>query len=409
MRILLLTQLFQPEPNLLKGLAFAKELQRRGHEVEVLTGFPNYPGGKIYPGYRQRMLQRESLEGIQVSRIPSYLSHDRSSWRRFLSYSSFAFVASIWGIFRVKRPDLVLVYQGPATLVLPALLMRFFWRIPYVLDIQDLWPESVSSSGMMSSRLGIKLLHAWCDYTYKHAARILVLSPGYKAKLVERNVEEKKVALVYNWSADCCQCAKDIHPDIAERFDSTKFNIVYAGNIGKLQALDSVITAASLIRDEMPNVLFKFFGEGVESKVLQARVRHLGLSNVDFFPRETSERIRSVLAKADALLVHLKDEELCRICIPQKVQAYLSAGRPVLMAVKGDAEDLVKSARAGVFCDPEIPESIAAGVRKLMHMTSEERLKMGENGRSFYNRELSFSIGTQRISDIIVSVKTGTS
>ena len=273
------------------------------------------------------MLQQEMMDGIRVTRIPSFLSHDCSGLRAFFQLFQFC-TGCFLRALPVRRPDLVFVYQGPASLVLPALVMRLIWRIPYILDVQDIWPESVLSSGMMRSRLFIGMLHFWCDLTYKYADRILVLSPGYKKRIVERKVKEEKIFVVYNWSEDCYIEAGDAAPDVDKKFDSKKFNIVYAGNIGTVQALDSVVTSASLIKAELPDVVFHFIGNGVETKALHARVRQTGLSNVSFHPRETNERIKYFLAKADALLVHLKDEELSRIGIPQKVQEYcLPAGR----------------------------------------------------------------------------------
>jgi glycosyltransferase involved in cell wall biosynthesis len=406
MRILLLTQLFQPEPNHLKGLAFAQELMRQGHEVEVLTGFPNYPGGKLYPGYRMRLFQRERIGGIDVLRIPSYLSHDRSGLRRLLSYFSFALSAMCWGVFKVRRPDVVHVYQGSATLALPAMILRLLRGVPYVLDVQDLWPESVTGSGMLRFPFGEALLNVWCRLTYKLAARIVVLSPGYKLAIASRGTPADKIEVVYNWCDETQPRPPLLHLQAVCPFlRKDSFNIVYAGNMGKLQALAAVIQAADILKDDVPRIQFVLIGDGVELMSLKEKASSLKLANVHFVPRQAPEHIGAILQQADLLLVHLRDTPLGRVGIPQKTQAYLASGRPVLMAMAGDGAELVLNAHAGVACEPEKPESIAAAIREVVNMPVGERNAMAERGRRFYESELSFSVGTARMLSVFEAAK----
>jgi colanic acid biosynthesis glycosyl transferase WcaI len=396
MRILMVTQLFQPEPNHLKGLAFAKELVRQGHEVEVLTGFPNYPGGKIYPGYRQRWYQRETLEGISIVRVPLFPDHSSSGARRILCYLSLALFACVPGLFLVRRPAVVHVYQGPATLALPAIALRLLLGVPYVLDVQDLWPESVASSNMLKISWLNRALNKWCDLAHRLAAKIVVLSPGYKENLQVRGVAAEKIEVVYNW------CDESQLPVVeGENGDpfglAGRFSVVYAGNLGRVQALDAVLEAASLLQQDYPEILFVFVGDGVDGARLREIVSRTGLDNVRFIPRQPVAEVGAILEKAAALLIHLQDDPLCRIGIPQKTQAYLAAGKPVIVAVKGAAADLVNAARAGIACEPEDPASIAAAVKKLHRLSQEERESMGRNGREYYRRYLAFAVGVKRM------------
>jgi glycosyltransferase involved in cell wall biosynthesis len=398
MRILMITQLFQPEPNHLKGLAFAKELVRLGHEVEILTGFPNYPGGKIYPGYRQRWYQRETIEGISIVRVPLYPDHSSSGFRRILCYLSLALSACIPGLFLVRRPDVVHVYQGPATLALPAILLRLLRSVPYILDVQDLWPESVTSSGMLAMPGLTFFLNKWCNLAHRLATGIVVLSPGYTRMLTARGVEASKISVVYNW----CDESQMYTPAGGNRTGNHfglagRFTIVYAGNLGRVQALDAVLEAAYLLREECPDVLFVFVGDGTDADRLKEIVSSKGLDNVRFIPRQPVSEVGAILENADALLIHLRDDPLCRVGIPQKTQAYLAAGRPVIVAVNGDTADLVLEAKAGISCEPEHPEGIAAAVKRLYGLSSEERQQMGRNGLAFYRRHLAFSVGTRRM------------
>jgi len=402
MRILLLTQLFQPEPNHLKGLTFAKELAKRGHEVEVLTGFPNYPGGVVYPGYKVRLQTRERMEGIPVMRVALYPSHDDSGFRRFLCYASFAISSSLLGPFLVKRPDVIHVYQGPATLALAAIVLRIWHRTPFVLDVQDLWPESVVSSGMLKIPGGVPLLERWCRISYRFASRVVVLSEGYKVALEKRGCEGGKIDVVRNWCDESQSREVEGNPAVAERLSlSGYFNVLFAGTMGKVQALDAVIHAASLLKETHPDVRFVFVGGGVDVDRLKGLAAEKKASNVRFVPRQPASEIGGILAVADALLIHLKDDDLGRIGIPQKTQAYLAAGKPIVMAMHGEAADLVQRAGAGILCEPENPESIADAVRKLRAMPPQERAVLGESGRRFYYEQLSFHVGVDQIEAIL--------
>jgi glycosyltransferase involved in cell wall biosynthesis len=197
MRILMLTQWFDPEPTF-KGLTFAKALRERGHEVEILTGFPNYPGGKVYPGYRIRPFQREVMEGIPVIRVPLYPSHDNSAIRRVANYATFALSAAAIGTAAVKPADVMYVYHPPATVAFPAMLIGSIRRIPFVYDIQDLWPDTLGATGMVNNKSLLKMVGRWCRWTYRAAARIVVLSPGFKELLVARGVPREKIEVIYN-------------------------------------------------------------------------------------------------------------------------------------------------------------------------------------------------------------------
>jgi glycosyltransferase involved in cell wall biosynthesis len=405
MRILLLTPLFQPEPNHLRGLAFAKELIRYGHTVEVLTGFPNYPGGKVYDGYKIRWRMREVLEGIPVTRVAMYPSHDRSAIRRTLSYLTHSLSACIQMPYWRTIPDIVYVYLGPITLTWPAIVFRTFRGVPFVMDVADLWPESVSGSGMLENSWVVKLLHILCSWAYSMSSKIIVPTKGFKRVLCKRGVPCSKIELVHHWCDE-----QNMHfPTKPDRDLSEKmgfngyFNVVYAGNMGLLQALDSVLDAAELLASSLPQVHFYFIGDGVEVQHLKKRATDKQIPNVKFRPAMPAQEIGQVLSIADALLIHLKDDPLSQVSIPQKTQAYMSAGRPILMAVRGDAAEFVKRAGAGLLCAPEDPHSIAEAIRLLVFMSVEERDAMGENGRKFYQSQLSFRVGVQHIEAILLA------
>lgn len=394
MRILLLSQYFDPEP-FLKGLPFAQEMVRQGHEVEVLTGFPNYPGGKIYPGYRLRLLQREEIGGIRITRVHLFPSHDLGGFRRMLTYLSFAVSASTLGLCAVRKPDVIYACHGNATIGLPAWIISIMRRVPFVLDIQDLWPDSVTASNMLPRRLRflIPVLAAWCRFLYRRSAGIAVLSPGFKRVLVSRGVPDGKVEVIPNWCDEIQTRTCKLCPE-EEHLLKDHFNIVIAGNMGKMQGLEVVLDAARILGSSEPKIQFVLVGSGVDRPYLEEQAAALGLANVFFLPRRPVEEIGALLHRADALLVHLKDDPLFAITIPSRIQAYLAVGRPVLCGVRGDGADLVRKAGAGLCFEPESPDSLVEAAETLYRLSPEARAEMGECGRHYYQDHLSLQVGT---------------
>jgi len=210
MRILFITQWFHPEPNFI-CLPLAKELIKLGHKVQVLTGFPNYPDGKIYDGYRVKLLQRENVDGVSIVRVPLYPSHDISGIGRIANYVSFALSAAAIGPWVVKSADVAYVYHPPAMVYLPAFVIRLLRRIPLVYNIQDLWPDTLLATGMFNNRSGLKLVNTWCKFIYKSTDKIVVISPGFKRMLCNRGVSPDKIEVVYNWCDDTV--IRPVEPD----------------------------------------------------------------------------------------------------------------------------------------------------------------------------------------------------
>lgn len=394
MRILLLSQFFDPEPTF-KGLQFARELARRGHSVEVLTGFPNYPGGHLYPGYKVRPWQRETLDGIPIFRTALYPSHDKSAIRRVLNYASFALSASTIGAIGITKPDVVYVYHPPATASLPATVLRHWMNVPIVADIQDLWPDTVLETGMLRNRLAISMLRKWCQFAFRQMDQVVVLSPGLKRQLIDRGIPEERITVIYNWCDETAMGMRARDESRAKELGlAGRFNVVFAGTMGIQQGLNTVLDAAQLCQKRgLSLVQFVFVGGGVERDALQAKAVRMGLSNVKFLPRQPAEAMGPLLALADVLLVHLRDLPLFRITIPSKTQAYLAAGRPILMAVRGDAADLIKDSKAGLCCEPENPATLAATITDFLNMPEDAKASMGMSGARFYQQRLSLQVG----------------
>lgn len=396
MRILLITNHFHPEPNRLKGLAFVRELQRRGHKVQVLTGFPNYPGGKIYPGYRMRWVFEENVEGITITRVASYPSHDASAIRRIATYVSIA-LAMVAHVLRLRgRFDVCHVYLGPLTLMWPARLLRWWTGCPIVADVQDLWPESVLESGMLRPRWLGAFLNAWCRRLYRSADGLIALSPGCRSALVDAGVPASKIEVIYNWCDPASVAASDGGvPSVAEKRPG--FQVLYAGNMGRLQGIDTILDAAKLLAAEPEPVEVTLIGGGVECERLKRRVKDEQIGNVRMLGQMPLEDASGFQRRADLLLVHLAPSRLSSTAIPSKVQSCLSSGRPVLVAAEGESAALVQRSGGGVTCAPSDPVAMAAAIRGVAAMPIAARADLGRKARVFFDRELSFDHGLERV------------
>lgn len=399
MRILFLTQWCQPEP-FFKGIPFAKKLKSRGHDVEILTGFPNYPGGKLYPGYKIRLFKREIIDDIPVNRVALYPSHDKSGFRRILNYMSFAFSAAFIGQFLVKKPDVIYVYNL-VTLDLAAQLLKKRYDCPVIYDIQDIWPDSVSDSGMMKHSALLKILSRWCRSVYCRASHIVTLSPGFKTELVKRGMPEKNISVIYNWADESnITFAKGDEEEFTDFWNKDDFVVMFAGTMGVMQGLDSVLDAAEKLVNAEPRIIFVFVGGGIERDRLKRNAVERGLHNVVFMERQPPEKINAFLQKADVLLVTLKDTPLFRITVPSKIQAYMANGKPILLGVKGNSADIIRKSKGGIVVKPEDPEAIAQGVLKLYEMSEEERKVMGNNAKKYYQEYLSMNAGVSSFEEI---------
>jgi colanic acid biosynthesis glycosyl transferase WcaI len=400
LRILFVSQLFDPE-NAIKGAAFAQQLQALGHEVEVVTTFPSYPGGRVFTGYRQRWRTVENMGGVRVVRVPSFISHGQSAVMRMLSYASFAVSAGVYCLFSARKPDVVYAYYPPVMVGLMALVLGWIRRVPYVYDVQDLWPEALVGTGHLrpEGRL-FKWIERSCGWVYSRAARVTVLSQGYRQMLISKGVPAEKVVCVYNW---CDESRMQVREGQLVNWGSVpgSFRVLYAGNLGSAQALSHVIDAASLLQKSGDqHIQIVLLGGGVQRDELCVKAQ--GLTNVTFLTPVPVDEVGAYLQAADVLLVHLADDPVFDITIPQKTQAYLLAGKPILMAVRGEAADLVAGAGAGIVVPPENAVALAAAVRLLAQKSPAQLAVMGQRGAQFYRQNMSMDQGVRAVESLLM-------
>lgn len=390
MRVLILTQFYAPEPALM-FTDLARGLRERGHEVQVITGFPCFPYGRTYEGYRQRLFLEEHVDGALVTRVPQFPDHSRSAIRRALYYLSFALSAATIGLVRSRRADVVLVYQSAFPVGLAAWVISRLRRIPYVLDVVDLWPESVAATGVRN-RLVLSTIRRFVKFIYGRARRINVITKGYWRKLVAMGVPEEKLSLIHCWpsTGQFDPVPYDVELAKAEQLEG-RFNIMYAGTMGPVQDLRTVLDAAVFLRD-LPAVQFVMVGDGVQQSDLMRLAAERGAENVRFLCRRSAEELQRMFPTAGALLVHLKPDPMSSVSIPSKTFAYMASGRPILMAVEGEASELVERHKCGITVAPSDPAALANAVRRLAAMPTKRREELGRAGlrayRTHYHSQL---------------------
>jgi colanic acid biosynthesis glycosyl transferase WcaI len=394
----MVSQWYEPETgSAAHPTAIARALAARGHEVKVLTGFPSYPMGKVYDGYRTRLRSEEVRDGIRVLRVPDAPSHDRSAVRRALSLTSFAASATAQ-VGWLRDVDVCLTYLTPATVGAGAMTLRRIWGVPYVLYVQDLWPETVTASGFIGdsrvSSAAERLLNAWLARLYRGAEGIAALSPTMARSLDGRGGRVPAEA-VPNWVDE------SVFRPVTDRqrsvLDPERRWVMYAGGMGEVQSLDTAVRALHLL-DDRPDLGLAFAGGGVVAEPLERLARDLGVAHrVRFLGSFPVAEMPGLMAEADAQLVSLKDLPLFHGTIPSKLQASMACGLPIVCAVAGDAADVVRRAGCGFVAEPGDVASVAAALRQVAETSPEELADMGRRARTAYVDELGESVGSAHL------------
>lgn len=393
MRVLIISQFYKPEP-LPQPHELAASLVRLGHDVTVLTGYPNYPEGRLYPGYRLRPWRQEVDEGVRIVRVPLWPDHSRSALRRALNYGSFAVMATLHApLIALRRPDVAYVWHPPPTSALAAWLLSLLRGVPYLYAIHDLWPESITEAGMLKDGPAASLIR-WLDTRMcLRAGAVGVVSPGFVPFLTRRGVPRDKIHLLPDWADEASFYPLERDESLASELGmSGRFNVVFGGQLGIAQGLDTLLDAAELLR-EAPEVQVVFAGDGVEGPRLRAEARRRGLDNVRFLGRISADMMNRVQSLAEVLVVHLNRGFFASVSIPVKTYAYMASGRPILMALDGHAADLILEAGAGMTCPPQEAEPMADAILRLRALRPEERGEMGRNALLAFRERHSRSTG----------------
>ena len=375
--ILVISQYFYPEQFRINDIC--TEWIKRGYQVTVITGIPNYPEGKFYEGYDLCHKREEEYNGISIKRL-AQIPRGRRSITLALNYLSFILTGGLWSITTKIKADYVFVFGlSPITQALPAVWFAKRGHIPCYLFVQDLWPDSVEIITGIHNRLIIGALDRMVQYIYKRCERIFVTSNSFQRELVQRNVPKKKVVFWPQYAEDCYQpIVKDNHQ---------KFTVIFTGNIGYAQGLEVLPKTAKLLEKE--EIGFLLVGDGRYRKRLQEEIELLGVTDkFHFVGRIAPEQVPIYLAKADVAFISFKDSPLFAKTIPAKLQSYMACGMPILAAAGGETKEIVETARCGICSPSGNAEELARTIRE---MKTKDLKMMGENAliysRAMFNKE----------------------
>ncbi|MGR6319351.1 glycosyltransferase family 4 protein [Micromonospora soli] len=404
MKIGILSYHFPPEPAFIPG-SLAEELATRGHEVRVLTGFPDYPGGHVYPGWRQRWRHQTHSERLTVRRVPRYAAGDGSAKARMASWLSFAGSVALTGRRYLSDVDALYVFQLPAVTFAAAGLLRLLGRVPTVLHVQDVWPEEEPARAGETRRWSGRL-DATMRRIYQEAGAVAVTAPSMRDLVVSGGADPDRVRVVLNWTDE--RIFRPTEPSQAARRlirRDGRCVVMHAGTIGVRQGLETAVRAAAAVEDRMDLVLV---GSGAEERRVRGLAADLKAGNVRFVERRSPLDMPELYAAADYQLVMLRDLPELRGMVPGKLQAALSCATPVVASAGGDTVELVERARAGLSCPPEDWAALADRFWLASAIPPAARVDMGQRGRDAYLREMSLRAGVDRIEELLHDVSAGT-
>ncbi|WP_225116068.1 glycosyltransferase family 4 protein [Bradyrhizobium sp. BRP22] len=382
MRILLVTQYFWPESFIVNELV--QRLVARGHSVTVVTGKPNYPTGQIHPPYTRHGIQCERYEGASVIRVPCRPRHKASALDLSLNYMSFVFSGLLrfpW-LLRGRDVDVILVFTTPITAAIPAILLRRLKRCHLALWVQDLWPDVVKSTGFAGSRLVSRGLRLVSDFVYGAGDTVFVQSEKF-VRPISETISSDRIFVLPNFAASYVSEEIVPLPIHIQRLFCGRFSVVFAGNLGRAQALTTIVEAARVLQSR-PEILIIVAGTGSDAESLRRAAADAGINNLAMVGMLDNRMMPELFRLADCLLVTLGRDAALNATIPSKVQAYLKAGRPIVGAISGAAADLIEKSGAGLTVEAEDAAGLARSILELTDMPFKKRLQMGEAGQAYY-------------------------
>jgi colanic acid biosynthesis glycosyl transferase WcaI len=384
MKILIVTQYFWPEEFRINDLAIS--LKNRGHEITILTGMPNYPGGSFFKGYGYWGPFTESFEGMPVYRVPVIPRGKGNGMRLLLNFISFVITGCILAPFRLKeKVDIVFVYEvSPITVALPALVLKKIKKAPLMLWVLDLWPETLEAIGVVRSRSVLSLVRLLVKFIYKRCDRILMQSGAFAGSIKAFNVGSDRLLYFPNSAEDSYKPVV-LDDRAPERREVPKgFVVMFAGNIGVAQDFGTILDSAGIL-SKYPDIHFVVLGIGraFDWVVEQVDKRQLK-STVHLLGRHPKESMPRYFSLADVMLVTLKKEPIFALTIPAKVQSYLACGKPIIAALDGEGSRIIQEAEAGIVVPAENAQGLAEAILSMYRMSADERRIVGERGLRYF-------------------------
>ena len=380
MKILIITQYFYPENFRINDLGFS--LKKRGYDIDVLTGKTNYPKGEYYEGYSWKGPKEEKINNINVFRSNLFVRKSGSGTRLFLNYLSFLF----YGAFKIssinKNYDKVFVYApSPITVGFLGYIAAKKFKCKSYLWVHDLWPESVKVAGGINNRAVLFSINLMTKLIYRLNDVILVQSPYFEKYLISQEVNSEKIIYYPYYAEDFYKPVKK-KPKILKKFP-TGFNILFAGNIGVAQSLQTIIKAIELIKSKKINVIF--LGEGRDKKRIQELINKKNLNKkFTFLGSYPAEYMSEFFSCADALYISLKKAKIFSYTIPGKLQSYLACGKPIIGSLDGIGKKIIMESRSGLCSNAEDHIKLSENIIKLSEMSDEERNILSKNAIKYF-------------------------
>jgi glycosyltransferase involved in cell wall biosynthesis len=409
MRICIFTNHFYPEDFKVNDIAF--ELAKKGYDITVVTAIPNYPQGKYYRGYSLFKRRKETVNTVEVIRLPVIPRGKGKSLNLILNYVSYFISVLVFTCFHAltNKYDAVFVHlTSPFFIGLPAVLLKRRQRIPLVFWVLDLWPESLTAAGGITNKYILNSQIKLVQYVYGNCDKILIGSRGFKRSICEKGDYADKIVYFPNWADTVVQ-------DQGKHFDPIRFKqyfdiidksfvILFAGNLGEAQNIECVINAAGKIKSNTA-IKFVFLGDGRRKEESQRKAEQLGLAQTVFFlGRYPLDTMPVFMQKADVLLVSLKDEPVFNLTVPQKVQFYMSQGKPILAMLNGDGAELVHEAQCGIAVPANDSAALLSAIDKCYRMPKEELQTLGTNGKEYYKNHFTQEQRIEQLSGLFESL-----
>lgn len=389
MKILFVCQYYYPEQFKINDIC--TELVKQGHEVTVLTGLPNYPSGVIDKEYKSLDKRVESIDGVKVIRS-WIIGRGQGKIKLALNYLSYAISASIKSLFIKKDFDLIFVYQlSPVTMALPGILLKKITKKPLIIYCFDLWPESIVSGGISTDSYIYKILLKMSKWIYQKADRLITSSKqfeDYFNNTLDIN-EELNHLPIY---------AESIFDGIGKK-DDTTVDLVFAGNIGKMQSVETIIYAANELKEEK-DIKFHIVGDGSSKRKCEELSNSLGINNITFHGQHPITEMPKFYELADAFLVTLKNNKMISYTLPGKVQSYMASGKPIIGAINGETSIVIKEAKCGLCSPAENYKELASNIR-LFAKEKDIHHVYGENARRYYDNNFSKKIYMDKLNHIL--------
>jgi colanic acid biosynthesis glycosyl transferase WcaI len=400
LRILVVSQYFWPENFRINDLV--QEWAARGHQVTVLTGRPNYPGGEVFPEYLRSPASFARFDGVQVYRVPM-VARARGSLRLVLNYLSFVVGASLFGPWKLRgcRPDVIFVFgPSPVTVGLPAVLLGRLKRCPVVFWVLDLWPETLAAVGVVRHPAALGAVARIVRFIYNRCTLVLGQSRSFLPSIASHCDDPSKVRYFPSWAEGVFQVSVD-EPVTEIPPAPGSLSILFAGNVGDAQDFPAILEAADSLKHRN-DIRWLIVGEGRRSAWVADQVQVLGLENqVLLLGRFPVQRMPAFYAQADALLVSLKKDPAFSLTIPGKVQSYLAAGRPIIGMLDGEGADVIKRAGAGMVCPAGDSAALAETIQRFAETSIDQRRYMGEKGRAYSKTEFDRNTLVSRLLNLL--------